>query len=946
MIRTRQHIILLLLFITGYICFAQDYINYTEKDGLASNFVYRMTQDNEGFIWFLTDKGISKFDGKFFKNYTTKDGLPTNDNWHIRITPDNRIWYFSRSDELGIIKNDSVFKFKASNGKMMNPNGRLFQSRNAISFIDYQVSYVFSDTIWLSKKNQTCKIQLLNRDVFIVSDSTGREVQLEDKHGCILSRFKKNPVYRTFYQFNDSLLVRALDSYYEIINLNSFEAVYGDLPHFKNNENSNSHVNFNQANNRLQLSGHNWLITLNNKLEVSETFVIPTSLNSTHSFQDKDGFIWVATNTNGVYKLPIGYSSISNFFAGKQISKLIEIDDVVYVGVDEVGVYKLEKNKPKLWVKENIRLNNISTFKEMICYNFRFYLIMENRLGFKKTEPSNPTFSYGKKIINYNEICFSEGNSGIWRLNKNLEPEKGYINHPYYQGLFEQEDSLFSFSFKQMLFYNNETDAFQNFKNEEIGQKFLTNTEYAGQNYIGTEGGGLYLFSDGKLHKLIPDDTAVINQISIENPKSIWAISEGILLHYTLDNNGFFSIRRFSQINGLPTNNLNAILFHNKRLYLGSTSGLNIVKKSAIKQASYFIPYVKSIYLNETRKGLDSLAYLYKKNMNLKVNFGSINFFDSSNTTYEYRLKPTQANWTTTASGEVNLYSLQPDNYTLELKVSHNGITKIKGVTVSVLPNWWQTSKFKWAVTCLSLIFVTIVLWIISVNLRKKRNKKLIQERQLAQLELRALRSQMNPHFIHNSLNAIQYYIQRHEVELSEDYLSKFATLIRLFFKYSRRGSISIEEEVFLLRNYLDVEKLRFEDKLEYEIKVDEKIDIDEQLLPSMILQPIVENAVNHGLFHKETNGKLEIQFTYKNPSSFMITIQDDGIGLLQSKKLYKNSSKNYQTRSSNVLSERLELLKQSKKWNVKYSIEDRSLIEKFATGTLVTLIFKQFYSK
>ncbi|WP_158319137.1 sensor histidine kinase [Aequorivita sinensis] len=935
-----------MLFFIGYICFAQDYINYTEKDGLASNFVYRMTQDSEGFIWFLTDKGISKFDGKFFKNYTTKDGLPTNDNWHIRITPDNRIWYFSRSDELGFIKNDSVFKFKASNGKMMNPNGRLFQSGNDISFIDYRVSYAFSDTIWLSKENQTCKIQLLNRDVFIVSDSTDREVQLEDNHGCILSRLKKNPVYRTFYQFNDSLLVRALDSYYEIINLNSFEAVYGDLPHFKNYENLKSLVNFNQANKRLQLSGRNWLITLNNKLEVGETFVIPTSLNSTHSFQDKDGFIWVATNTNGVYKLPIGYSSISNYFAGKQISKLIEINNVVYVGVDEVGVYKLDKNKPTLWVKEKNGLNNISTFREMICYNFRFYLIIEDGLGFKITEPSNTTFVYGKKILNYNNICFSEGNSGIWRLNKNLEPEKGYVNHPYYQGLFEQDDSLFSFSFKQMLFYNNETDAFQNFKKEEIGQKFLTNSQYADQNYIGTEGDGLYRFSDGKLYKLIPDDTAVINQISVENPKSIWAISEGILLHYKLDDNGCFSISRYSQINGLPTNNLISVLFHNNKLYLGTTTGLNIINKSEIKQTSYFTPYVKSIYLNETRKDLDSLAYFYEKNINLKVNFGSINFFDSNNTTYEYRLRPTQANWTTTSSGEVNLYSLEPENYKLELKVSHNGITKIKGVTVSVLPNWWQTSKFKWAVTCLFLIFVTIVIWMISVNLRKKRNKKIIQERQLAQLELRALRSQMNPHFIHNSLNAIQYYIQRHEVELSEDYLSKFATLIRLFFKYSRRGSISIEEEVFLLRNYLDVEKLRFEDKLEYEIMVDDKIDNDEQLLPSMILQPIVENAVNHGLFHKEANGKIEIRFTYKNPSSFMVTIQDDGIGILKSKKIYKNSSKSYQTSSSNVLNERLELLKQSKKWNVKYSIEDRSLIEKFATGTLVTLILKQYYLK
>jgi sensor histidine kinase YesM len=145
------------------------------------------------------------------------------------------------------------------------------------------------------------------------------------------------------------------------------------------------------------------------------------------------------------------------------------------------------------------------------------------------------------------------------------------------------------------------------------------------------------------------------------------------------------------------------------------------------------------------------------------------------------------------------------------------------------------------------------------------------------------------------------------------------------------------------LQNYLDIEKLRFEDKLEYKITLDEKIDSDEQLLPSMILQPIVENAVNHGLFHKEANGNIEIHFTYKNPSSFIVTIKDDGIGILKSKKIYKESSKNYQSRSSNVLQERLKLLKQSKEWKVRCTTEDRSQIED-SSGTLVTLTFNQQY--
>src|SRR5690606_12049967 len=126
------------------------------------------------------------------------------------------------------------------------------------------------------------------------------------------------------------------------------------------------------------------------------------------------------------------------------------------------------------------------------------------------------------------------------------------------------------------------------------------------------------------------------------------------------------------------------------------------------------------------------------------------------------------------------------------------------------------------------------------LRIRKKEETKAQQEKRVAGLELQALRSQMNPHFVHNSLNAIQYFIQRNEVELSENYLSKFSQLIRLFFEYSRKQNITIEEELVLLKNYLEIEQLRFEEKLHYKIEVDESIDQEEQLIPSMLLQPIV----------------------------------------------------------------------------------------------------------
>jgi sensor histidine kinase YesM len=212
-------------------------------------------------------------------------------------------------------------------------------------------------------------------------------------------------------------------------------------------------------------------------------------------------------------------------------------------------------------------------------------------------------------------------------------------------------------------------------------------------------------------------------------------------------------------------------------------------------------------------------------------------------------------------------------------------------------------------------------------------------EKKMVELELHALRSQMNPHFVHNSLNAIQYYIQLNDIDQSENYLTRFSKLVRQFFEYSRKQLISIEEEIDLISNYLALEKLRFEDKLNYEIIFDVTVD-KEASIPSMVLQPIVENAVNHGIFHKKTAGKVTITFSQLSYDTFCVVVKDDGIGIKESEKLSKKTIQTRDSHSSQVLDERLNLLEQIDNWHVEYTIKDRSEFGN-EQGTIVTLTFK-----
>jgi sensor histidine kinase YesM len=224
--------------------------------------------------------------------------------------------------------------------------------------------------------------------------------------------------------------------------------------------------------------------------------------------------------------------------------------------------------------------------------------------------------------------------------------------------------------------------------------------------------------------------------------------------------------------------------------------------------------------------------------------------------------------------------------------------------------------------------------------IQEQLETKLSNQKRQHELELNALRAQMNPHFVHNSLNAIQYYIQLNEVEKSEDYLAKFSKLMRQFFEYSRKERISIENEIGLLKNYLDIEKLRFEDDFDYFLKIDKAIDTEELFLPPMILQPILENAINHGIFHKKGKGELIIAFTSINPNSFKVEVTDNGIGVIKAKTMNKEKAQTHTEHSSFVLEERLVLLKESKHWNIDFEIIDRSLHSN-NTGTKVTLSFK-----
>jgi tetratricopeptide (TPR) repeat protein len=210
----------------------------------------------------------------------------------------------------------------------------------------------------------------------------------------------------------------------------------------------------------------------------------------------------------------------------------------------------------------------------------------------------------------------------------------------------------------------------------------------------------------------------------------------------------------------------------------------------------------------------------------------------------------------------------------------------------------------------------------------KTKNKK---------IALQSLRREMNPHFIFNSLNSVNQFIaQNNELEANK-YLTSYSNLMRNMMESSNKDFITLANELEQIKKYLDLEHLRFQDKFDYEIVVDEKIEIDAVLVPNMLIQPHLENAIWHGLRYRETKGKLKVTFTEEN-QLIKVLIEDDGIGLEKSTQLKTKNQKVHESRGLNNVEERISLLNDLYHQKIDFAIS----LGTNGIGTLVTLYFSK----
>ena len=354
-------------------------------------------------------------------------------------------------------------------------------------------------------------------------------------------------------------------------------------------------------------------------------------------------------------------------------------------------------------------------------------------------------------------------------------------------------------------------------------------------------------------------------------------------------------------------------------------------------------PYLTKLRIRDrlvyqgNRLGLQNLRILTSRDQ-LGFEFSALGFLNPKE--FAYRLDGVDEQWIETTERQTATYSnLKPGNYQFLLKARNAGDrwSEVKNISVYLAPQWYESWWFKGLVAIgLFVLFYLFYRWRLNTVRQKERMKSDFKQR-LNEVEMQALRSQMNPHFLFNSLNSIQHFIIKNQPKEAVDYLNRFSRLVRLILQHSRAKLVTLKEELDALKLYLDLENLRFKNRFSYKVAVDPTINQHDIEIPPMLIQPFVENAIWHGLLHKAGSGEITISIS-KQGEALLCTIEDNGVGRKASSARKSNFNQERKSMGMSITKNRLDIINLQQVGEAAVEIHDLESSDGTPEGTRVEI--------
>jgi ligand-binding sensor domain-containing protein len=460
---------------------------------------------------------------------------------------------------------------------------------------------------------------------------------------------------------------------------------------------------------------------------------------------------------------------------------------------------------------------------------------------------------------------------------------------------------------------------------------------------------GLFTF-DPKSKKIIHDYASnellggvEISGIVFDEQQNAWLSTErGI--YYILHSTN--SIRQLSNTEGITNNSIGTFQQGSDHsIYLGVQGYmLRIYPSQLLNQhdqnvAVHFsdatvmdVPH----FFHYTSSGEKELIIPPGKNR-FTLDFSVLNYDDDNR--YYYRVDGLMNSWQQNENGHLAFYNLSPGVYTLHVKGKRTGALLSSEDEVKIIeePHWWQTSWFKLLVLAIIIVLTTFLVRRRFAEIRRETSFK----QKIAETEMMALRSQMNPHFIFNSLNSIENFMMQNEKRLASSYLNKFARLIRMILDSSRTELVPLSKDMEALQLYVDLEQLRFNHKFCFKLNVDPLLLNGDYRVPALLMQPYVENAIVHGLAHSERDDLMLSVTAFLKEEYIHYQIEDNGIGRQLSAQYNQKNKPNHKSLGLMITEERILIFNRQQNANGKVVISDLFDKNHQPSGTKVHITIK-----
>ncbi len=872
--------------------------HFTTEDGLPSSQIYQALQSTDGYVWFATDKGVVKYNGYEFKTYTAKDGLTDNVVFDLFEDFKKRIWMISFSGSIYIYENNGIKLFKYNSTIRPFLKGSIQMDISVDSLENVYISCAYGQ--FKVDSNGTIKI------IYDYDDQKGIiKLLIDDSHnfitpvgiGFVTDPRKSHVIYhlhtfgidsipidditvgrvKAVRRKNKSLLFSVGKKLYELKNNKIIERVTVDDGIINLNEDSKENLWLCTMKGLVMFSGQN-------NYSEKDTYLKGKYISDIT--EDRELGYWVTTIDDGIYYLI--NEKVKNYYSDSQLNAPVAFasdKSQIYAGYFSGSLARMNTKEFALIVKEvsgpevNSMYFDTSTSKFYIGNKNLHYIL--NGKYYSISDSSNKIANVG--FVKKRNGIFSASFGNILRIQGDSAFSVGVFKTRVVCIGTNEKDDLLLGCLDGVYCFDERKKTIRNFdpRLKDIRVDDIKN--FKGNLILATQGRGLLILKkDGSLVTI--DESAglcsnILHTLCISG-NTIWCGSNNGISKVSFSGNveSEYTITAINVTNGLISNEINDLEHLNDTIWVASKKGISFFKTSTnfINSMHPLVHFI-SLKINNIDTLVNNNYELPHTLNTIRIGFESPLFKSDGKQSYHYLLTNGEDSiGGITTNREMDFLSLRPGHYSLYVNARNNsGIMSIRPEKLNfvILAPWWQRTWFRVTGLIVLIIFGTI-LYRRRVSLIEH---KYLIERKQASLQLTAMRAQMNPHFIFNVMDSIRNYIVEKDIDSAGKYLTSFAKLVRYTLEQSDKQECSLEEELNMIRIYIELEKERFSKLINVEIKIDPSVDVSEIMVPTMILQPFIENAFKHGLRNTSNEGLLMINVIGKD-GKVSVIIEDNGI--------------------------------------------------------------------